>query len=441
MAIVIKNNKREREMMFHTSQEVIQWIQSQINQGMKLGLERMEWFMEKLDHPERTVRAVHVGGTNGKGSTVTFLRSILQTAGYEVGTYTSPYIETFEERISINGEPIPEADLVQVANLIKPLADELAETELGAPTEFELLTAIAIYYFGKLHKVDITIVEVGLGGKNDATNVIIPFISIITNIGYDHMNVLGDTIVEIATEKAGIIKNGAPVITAVSDLEALTIIEEAARRKRSTVYKLDREFSYTDLGPSDDSEFFSVKTTYHTYPVLTTTMLGKHQIENATLAIMAAEYLKQFYALYIEEEHIQAGVKNAFWPGRFEVNGQIILDGSHNEEGIKSLVDTLERHYSNKKLTILFTALEDKPLEKMINTLDALHAKLYFTELSQPRAAKAEQLFELSNAKQKEIVINWQSFMTEKQKEMREDELLVICGSLYFIKEVISILK
>lgn len=340
--------------MFQTSEEVINWINRQLNQGIKPGLERMLWLMEKLDHPERTVRAIHIGGTNGKGSTVSFLRSILQTAGYEVGTYTSPYIESFWERISINGQPIPEADLIKAANAIKPLADELAQTELGYPSEFELLTAIAIYYFGKLHKVDITIIEVGLGGRKDATNIIHPFLSIITNIGYDHMNILGNTLTEIAKEKAGIIKNGAPVITAVTDPELLHIFEDTAKAKRTTVYQLGREFTYKDLGTTETGEQFSVKTPYQTYTELSISMLGKHQIENATLAVMAAEYLKQFYALYIENEHLQTGLQTAFWPGRFEIRGQVILDGAHNREGIETLVATLQRHFSDKKFMCYF---------------------------------------------------------------------------------------
>lgn len=422
--------------MFQTCEEVMSWINGQLNQGIKPGLERMEWMMEKLNHPERTVRAVHIGGTNGKGSTVTFLRSILQAADYEIGTFTSPYIESFQERISINGKPIPDADLVKAANTIKPIADELGQTALGYPTEFELLSAIAIYYFGTLHKVDLTLIEVGLGGRNDATNIIHPFVSVITNIGYDHMNILGNTLTDIAKEKAGIIKSGSPVITGVQNPELLTIFEEIAKEKRTTVYKLGQQFSYEDLGSSTAGEQFSVKTLFQTYRDLSISMFGKHQIENATLAIMTAEYLRQFYAFYIEPEHIQEGVKNAFWPGRFEVRGNIILDGAHNREGIETLIDTLKRHNSDKKIHVLFTALKDKPLAKMINLLDEQDYDLYFTEFEHSRATKAENLYDLSNASHKEIILDWAQFIKDKVKQLQDNELLVICGSLYFIKEV-----
>ncbi len=192
--------------MFQTSEDVIKWVHDRKKFGIKPGLERMEWMMEKLDHPERRLRAVHIGGTNGKGSTIAFLRSILQEGGSEVGTFTSPYVESFHERISVDGVPISDEDLIKVAEVIKPLAEQLETTDLGAPTEFEIITAMAFYYFARIHPVDILLVEVGLGGRLDSTNIIHPFVSVITSIGYDHMNILGDNLMDIAMEKAEIFK-------------------------------------------------------------------------------------------------------------------------------------------------------------------------------------------------------------------------------------------
>lgn len=192
--------------MFHTYNEALNWIHSRLRLGIKPGLKRMEWMMEKLNHPERRLRTVHIGGTNGKGSTVTFLRSILQEAGYSVGTFTSPYFEQFNERISVNGTPVTDQEITELANVIFPLAEELEKTELGGPTEFEVITAMSIYYFSKINPVDIVIFEVGLGGRFDSTNIIYPLLSIITSIGLDHTNILGHSISEIAFEKAGIIK-------------------------------------------------------------------------------------------------------------------------------------------------------------------------------------------------------------------------------------------
>lgn len=168
--------------MFTTYKEALEWIHARLRLGIKPGLKRMEWMMERLGHPETKIKTVHIGGTNGKGSTVTFLRSILEAGGYTVGTFTSPYIEQFNERISVNGKAITDAELLQLTNIIRPLANELEETELGGPTEFEVITAMAFHYFANMNKVDIVIFEVGLGGRFDSTNIIQPLASIITNI-------------------------------------------------------------------------------------------------------------------------------------------------------------------------------------------------------------------------------------------------------------------
>ena len=180
--------------MFATYQEALDWIHGRLKLGIKPGLKRMEWLMEKLAAPHKELKAVHVGGTNGKGSTVTFLRSILQEGGYTVGTFTSPYIEQFNERISVNGKPISDGELLTLANIIRPLADELDATELGGPTEFEVITAMAFVYFSKINPVDLVIFEVGLGGRFDSTNIVSPLLSVITNIGLDHTNILGGTL-------------------------------------------------------------------------------------------------------------------------------------------------------------------------------------------------------------------------------------------------------
>src|SRR5690606_15259339 len=215
------------------------------------GLSRMEWMMERLGHPENKIKAIHVAGTNGKGSTVSYLRNILQEAGYKVGTFTSPYIEAFNERISVNGKPISNDEIVSLLQVIKPLAEELEETELGGPTEFEVITAMALYHFGQASDIDFVIMEVGLGGRLDSTNVITPLISVITSIGFDHMNILGDTIEEIAAEKAGIIKRYVPVITAVDQQKAIEVISKKAKEEKSPFYQLGTDFFILDHHPNN----------------------------------------------------------------------------------------------------------------------------------------------------------------------------------------------
>ncbi|MBW7641716.1 bifunctional folylpolyglutamate synthase/dihydrofolate synthase [Geobacillus sp. CCR] len=430
--------------MVRTYEEAVAWIHGRLRLGIKPGLKRMEWMMEKLGHPERRVRAVHIGGTNGKGSTVAYLRSILQAAGYSVGTFTSPYVEQFNERISINGQPIRDEEIVELVQTIKPLADELEQTELGGPTEFEVITAMMLYYFGKQNIQDIVLIEVGLGGRLDSTNIIYPLLSVITNVSYDHMNILGDTLDQIAAEKAGIIKSGIPLVTAVNEPEAWDVIAKTAAERKAKTYRLGVDFTVSDRQATVEGEQFSLVTPFAEYRDLRIQMPGAHQVENAAVAVMAAELLRLGYSFLIDPEHIADGLATASWPGRFEqVSGNplIILDGAHNEAGIRALVETVRAHYPGKRVHVLFAALADKPLERMIRQLDELADTITFTTFDFPRAAAAEQLADLSSHPQKAVTGDWIGWIGEKKNQMGSDELMLITGSLYFISEVRKRLK
>ncbi|OUM89563.1 bifunctional folylpolyglutamate synthase/dihydrofolate synthase [Parageobacillus thermoglucosidasius] len=429
--------------MVRTYKEALAWIHGRLRLGIKPGLERMEWMMEKLGHPERRVRAIHVAGTNGKGSTVSYLRHILQAAGYSVGTFTSPYVEKFNERISVNGRPIRDKEIVELVRAIQPLAEELETTELGAPTEFEVITAMMFYYFGKKNIQDVVIIEAGLGGRFDSTNVIYPILSIITNIGYDHMNILGETLEKIALEKAGIIKSGVPVITAVNQPEAWAVIAGKATSLKAKTYRLGEDFSIVQHEANEDGERFSVETVFSQYPDLNITMFGAHQVQNAAVAVMAADYLRMCYSFLIEKEHIYEGLEKAKWIGRFErISNKplIIIDGAHNAEGIRSLVDTVRLHYPNKDVHVLFAALTDKPLEQMIPPLAGIAKTITFTSFNFPRAASAEQLAALCDHPDKACITDWERWLKEKRKQKRSDDLFLITGSLYFIAEVRKLL-
>jgi dihydrofolate synthase / folylpolyglutamate synthase len=430
--------------MVRTYEEALEWIHGRLRLGIKPGLKRMEWFMEKLGHPERRIRAIHIAGTNGKGSTVSYLRHILQAAGYSVGTFTSPYVEQFNERISVNGKPIGDKEIVKLVQVIKPLAEELEQTELGAPTEFEVITAMMLYYFGKKNIQDVVLIEAGLGGRLDSTNIIYPILSIITNIGYDHMNILGETLDKIAFEKAGIIKSGVPLITGAEQPEAWTVISEKAASLKAKTYRLGEDFFIVRHVPITDGERFSLETPFSQYPDLKITMFGAHQVQNAALAVMAAEYLRMCYSFLIEKEHIYEGLEKAKWIGRFErVSNKplIIIDGAHNEEGIHSLVDTVRSHYPDKDIHVLFAALADKPLDKMIPPLAEIAETITFTSFDFPRAASAEQLAELCDHPNKATTDDWKGWMKETKKQKRSDALFLITGSLYFIAEVRKFLK
>lgn len=424
--------------MFTTYQEALEWIHARLRLGIKPGLKRMEWMMERLGNPETKIKAVHIGGTNGKGSTVTFLRSILQEGGYTVGTFTSPYIEQFNERISVNGQPIHDKELLELANIIRPLADELGETELGGPTEFEVITAMSFYYFANA-AVDIVLYEVGLGGRFDSTNILNPLASIITNIGLDHTNILGNSYEEIAFEKAGIIKTSTPIFTAVRLPEALKVIENQAEQKYAPLFRLNHEFFIHSHAALAKGERFSIENGVQTIGQLEISMIGKHQTENAGLAVIAAQYLHRQGSFVITEQAIRKGLKNAYWPGRFEIlseNPLIIIDGAHNDEGISTLVHTLSTRYADRHIHIVFAALKDKKLDKMIAQLDKTANQISFISFDFPRAAPAEDLLKISLSENKLAVDDWESYLAEEIQNIRTNSMLVITGSLYFISEV-----
>ncbi|EGQ2765095.1 bifunctional folylpolyglutamate synthase/dihydrofolate synthase, partial [Staphylococcus pseudintermedius] len=270
------------------------WIHERTKFGIKPGVKRMEWMLDKLGNPQQNIQAIHVGGTNGKGSTVVYLREALLKNDYQVGTFTSPYIETFNERISLNGLPITNEDIVALVARVKPVSEMMEEqTELGVATEFEIITTMMYLYFGELHPVDIVIVEAGLGVKNDSTNVIQPLMSILTSIGLDHTDILGQTYLDIAKDKAAIIKPHTPIVYAVKNEEALKYFRDIAERLDAKALEFDRDIFIK----SEDDEFTY---RYKDYELenLALHMVGEHQKENAALAITA---LIELY----EQEKIQ----------------------------------------------------------------------------------------------------------------------------------------
>jgi dihydrofolate synthase/folylpolyglutamate synthase len=435
---------REGIKLFTAFDEALGWIHGRLKFGVKPGIERMKWFMEKLGHPEKKIKAIHIAGTNGKGSTVAFIRSILNEAGYNVGTFTSPYVVTFNERISINGSPISDEDWLMLVNDIKPLAEELEQTELGAPTEFEIITACAFMYFS-MKKLDFVIIETGLGGKLDSTNVAQPVLTLITTIGYDHMAVLGNTLEKIAVEKAGIIKKGVPVITAVHQLEAYDVIRRTAEKKKAEFISFQDTCTVRNKMALPAGEKFSLETKTECYENLQTSLIGSHQRQNASLAVLSTEWLNQNQLAHINGQQIRQGLANAFWPGRFEKVSEeppVYLDGAHNIEGIERFVDTAKEHFSGKHLYICFSALKDKPYQTMIDKLDKLAYRIHFTGFEFPRAEHAKDLYHASShpckswGQQLDSVL---PFIDASKKD--ENSVVILTGSLYFISQARSMLK
>nr|WP_279663223.1 folylpolyglutamate synthase/dihydrofolate synthase family protein [Ectobacillus ponti] len=421
-----------------TYEEALQWIQERLKFGIKPGLERMEWMLGELGNPERRLKSVHLAGTNGKGSTLTYMRAILQEAEYKVGTFTSPYIEVFNERISINGTPISNEDLAELVAAVRPVVEALEETDLGAATEFEVITVMMFYYFGIVNPCDIVLIETGLGGRFDSTNVVYPVATVITTIGYDHMHILGETLPAIAGEKAGIIKPGIPLITGVEQPDAYEVIQETAAAKQAKVYKLGEQFAVEHTESSASGEQFHFQCPFASYENLCISMRGAHQVQNAALALMTVFYLKTYQSFLIGEEHIREGLRGAFWLGRFETLSTeplVIIDGAHNPEGVHSLVETLRTHYSDKRITVLFSALGDKKADRMIAQLETVADRLIFTTFDFPRAV-SPRLLAAHCRKEHEVFDDWQEALEQVLPSLTGGDAFIITGSLYFISEI-----
>ena len=431
-------------MSFQRAQEVIDWVHSFVPLGVRPGLERMEWLMARLKHPERRLKFVHIGGTNGKGSTLAFMRHVLTKAGYNVGSFTSPYLTRFQDRIQLNGVDISDGALVKAASTLKPLVDELAETELGPPTEFEVVTALALLYFAQEAYPDLVLWEVGLGGRLDSTNIVHPILTVITNIGHDHMNLLGESLGEIAKEKAGIIKAGVPLVTAVEEGEALDVITQVAKEKKASIYRLGDAFKLEIEQQDGQGSTFSYISWFNRFDRLRIRLKGRHQVYNAGLALMGLEILKQYFALVWEEEELRQGLEEAKWAGRLEEidpRGPVVLDGAHNPEGIRALVQALKDHYPEKRWTVLFGVLKEKPVLDMLKAFeDAPINQVILTQFeASPRASTVQEMEEALKR------VNWQPpfpIWTEQDwekaylKAVQGGEPVCFTGSLYFIAEV-----
>ncbi|PTF03876.1 bifunctional folylpolyglutamate synthase/dihydrofolate synthase [Staphylococcus devriesei] len=406
------------------------WIHERTKFGIKPGVKRMKWMLDRLNNPQLNIRGIHVGGTNGKGSTVAYLRAALVENEYEVGTFTSPFIETFNERISLNGYPITNDEIVELVERVKPVSEALEqETELGIATEFEIITTMMFLYFGEIHPVDFIIVEAGLGIKNDSTNVFKPIISILTSIGLDHTDILGNTYLDIAKDKGAIIKPNTPVIYAVKNEEALKYIRDLAESNDAKPIELDREI----IVVSQDDEFTYRYKDYELETIILN-MLGEHQKENASLAITALIELNEEDVIDLDFNKMIDAIESVSWTGRIEQvkeNPLMIIDGAHNNESVEALTDTIKNYYDNSKMDILFSAIKGKPISGMLNRLSEIANKIYFTEFDFPKALTKEELAEDVNVENIEFIDDYLEFINRY-----DGDGLLITGSLYFISEV-----
>ncbi|MBA4496141.1 bifunctional folylpolyglutamate synthase/dihydrofolate synthase [Paenactinomyces guangxiensis] len=434
----------DQTKMFATSEEVFHWMEHRCVRTIQPGLERMEWILNRIDHPERRCKFIHIAGTNGKGSTAAMISSVLREAGYPTGLFISPYVTNWNERIQFDGEPIAESSFVHWANFLRPLADEMAEHGPGAPSPFEFWTLIAICYFAYEASPWFIVWETGLGGRCDSTNVVYPLVSVITHIGFDHKDWLGETIAEIAREKAGIIKAGVPVVCGSENKEALAVITEQAKQKNSSLYVIHKNFQAEPKTATPNGQRFHFTNAYGTLSDLEIPLVGEHQIRNAGTALMALEVLRQHYATVLEREHIEQGLKKTSWPGRLEkVSDQplIVLDGAHNPDGIHSLVSSVRQLYTYDHLILMVAMMRDKDITEMIQPLLPLAHQVIATQVQDlPRALPAEELAQQVRQLNPELSVQSASTAEEglrlMKKKAGEKDLLLITGSLFLISEV-----
>lgn len=372
--------------------------------GTKLGLHNITKLLELLGNPHEGIKVIHVAGTNGKGSTCAMIDSILRSAGFRVGLYTSPYLEVFNERMRVNGENISDDDLARLTGKVRETVIYMRENNLGSPTEFEVVTAIGFLYF-KEQAVDFIVLEVGMGGRLDATNVVTPLVSVITPISLDHQQYLGSTLRDIAREKCGIIKPGIHVVAGPQEPEAMTVIEETCDLLKCSLTKvintetdkLPDMISYRPVSDDVKGMISDLNTPKNSYPSLEIGLIGRHQLDNAATAVGAVEALG-YTGTNIKKSAIYSGLKAARWPGRLEILHEkptVLIDGAHNIAGIKTLRYTLEQYFHDKKKILVLGILEDKDYKEMLKDIVPAADIIISTAPENPRALPAVVLSEI----------------------------------------------
>lgn len=417
-------------------EEALQYIHHGSWTGKKPSLHRIRNLLEKIDNPQESLAFIHIAGTNGKGSTASMLASVLKEAGYCVGLFTSPYINVFNERIQCNGSMITDGELVDIVEYIKPFADALGkESSEDEPTEFDLNTAIGMEYF-KRKKCDIVVLEVGLGGTFDSTNIIKkPLVSVITALGYDHMEVLGNTIQEIAKAKAGIIKENSDVIMYGKNLEVDQIVKQICKKKKTKLH-YPAFHSLKRIKADLTGQIFN----YKTYKGLNVPLLGSYQLKNAAVAIETIEVLqKKGYS--VNENELREGLKKTKWIGRFELLKKqpiFIVDGAHNIQGIKAAADSLKLYFKTEKITFIVGAMKDKNISEMMEELFPLAKEFICVMPPVPRAMSPEELANLlkgmgQKAKAYEDI---EKACRDSIKSVGKNGIVCAIGSLYMIHDI-----
>ena len=422
-------------------EEAMNFIQNTNKFGSVLGLDNIRELLERLGNPQDQLRVVHIAGTNGKGSTLAFLAGIFRESGYRAGRYVSPASFSYEERFRINEENISKKDLCFYMEKIKNVAEEMVKDGLSHPTMFEIETALSFLYFLD-KKVDVVLLETGMGGRLDATNVVKkPIATVIASIGMDHMQFLGDTLEKIASEKAGIIKEGCPVISYDNTKEVNEVIKNKAKQMHAKVTFVNSA-GIRVLHESLNGESFSYRSSDgRWYEKIEIPLLGRHQINNAALALETLNVIKNYYC--ISDFQTEDGMRKTIWRGRIEIlerEPMVICDGAHNPDGAKSLLSFLQNNFTNQRLIYIMGVLSDKDYEQMVQILAPAADKIYTVAPDNPRALSSRELCNCiskyhQNVEERQRLAEC---LSEVRQKAEKDDVIIICGTLSFQNELIN---
>lgn len=426
-------------------EEALQFIHSTYKFGSKLGLQNITKLTELLGNPQDSYKIIHVAGTNGKGSTSNMIHDVLMNSGYKTGLFISPFLEEFTERIQINKVQIDKESLARITLLVKEKIDVMLEEGYNHPTEFEVVTAIGFKYFEE-QKIDFLVLEVGLGGRFDATNVVKnTLVSVITSISYDHMEYLGDTLEKIAFEKAGIIKENSNVVIYPQDESIVNTIKEVAKEKNANVYQTYKNNIEKLSGNLTGQRFKYLKNDVFNIPEVVISFLGEHQLYNALTALRTLEIVKKG-GYDISEKSILDGLKNCRFAGRFEILHEspvIVLDGGHNIDGIEYFSKAIKENFKGTKIILFFGMLKDKNPEDVLDYVIPLCKEVYTLTPNNPRAMQAEELAQLfkKHSNLNVTAINDYNEIIPVLQSIDKNEVVAFVGSLYMIGDVRTLIK
>ncbi|HLD27107.1 MAG TPA: folylpolyglutamate synthase/dihydrofolate synthase family protein [Patescibacteria group bacterium] len=444
-------------MSIHTYSDAQKYLESLIPNAQNkrytnMRLERIEHILRLINNPHHSFQSIHVGGTSGKGSTAYLISRLLTTAGYKIGLHISPHLQTVNERMQINNQPISNQEFTDLVNWIKPYVDKVEENNLyGTPSYFEVLVALSFEYF-KRKKVDLAVIEVGLGGTLDATNVINPLIAIITNVSLDHIEILGDTIEKIAEDKSGIIKNNSLVITGATQKTVIDSIKKKCFEKNASLVIVDTDARYQIKKSTINGSLFDLQTNNCQYHDLKLSLLGRHQVKNAICAILAVESLEK-YQFTIDEKHIRRAFSTAFFAGRMEIvrhNPTIILDGAHNPAKMNALAEAMHELF-HQKVIVVIGFKQKKDSDGMISALLPIVHRFIITTFStmtdtgknlSTHPLKIAKIVEKHAPSLPYIHMPTATAAIEYiLKQSDPNDIILITGSLYLVGEIRSILK